>query len=325
MYESFYGLRERPFDLTPNPRLLLLTSQHREALSNIEYGISARRGLTVLTGEAGTGKTTLVRAALARLTAGQAGLRPGPCAHLNNPTLDRAEFVETLARAFSLPPSAATSKARLLFELERVLLETYHAGGCAALIVDEAQSLPRELLEEIRLLANIETETVKLLPLVLIGQPELGDRLNQPELRQLKQRIALRCRLEPLDLQETGAYVAMRIRQSGGEPAGLFTRDAIVAIHQRARGIPRTINVIADNALLNGFALERRPIDVDVVDEVCRDFDLNEAPGALLGERAQDSRPPLDPTSPEEGAGPAAAGSRSFSLLRGWRSGQRAS
>jgi type II secretory pathway predicted ATPase ExeA len=320
MYESFYGLRERAFDLTPNPRLLLLTPQHREALSNLEYGIAARKGLTVLTGEAGTGKSTLVRAAIARLTSGQGSLRPGPWAYLNNPTLERNEFVETLARAFSLSAAATASKARLLFELERVLLETYHAGGCAALIVDEAQSLSRELLEEMRLLANIETDTVKLLPLIMVGQPELADRLNQPDLRQLKQRIALRCRLMPLTLQETGAYLATRIRQAGGEPAGLFTREAVVTIHERAHGIPRTINVIADNALVNGFALGRRPIDVDLIEEVCRDFDL-EGAATRLAERERILSLPAE--EPE----PAAAGSGrgGFSLLRGWRTGQRAS
>ena len=322
MYESFYGLRERAFDLTPNPRLLLLTPQHREALSNLEYGISSRKGLTVLTGEAGTGKSTLVRAAIARLTSGQGTLRPGPCAYLNNPTLERREFVEALALAFALPAAATTSKTRLLLELERVLLETYHAGGCAALIVDEAQSLSRELLEEIRLLANIETDTVKLLPLVMVGQPELADRLNQPDLRQLKQRIALRCRLQPLTLQESGAYIASRVRQAGGEPGGLFTRDAVVAIHERARGIPRTINVIADNALVNGFALKRRPIDVDLVQEVCRDFDLDGGVPLLAGrEPAQDPVPPDESEAP---GGSAGAG-RGFSLLRGWRGGQRAS
>jgi general secretion pathway protein A len=319
MYESFYGLRERAFDLTPNPRLLLLTPQHREALSNLEYGIAARKGLTVLTGEAGTGKSTLVRAAIARLTAGQGMLSPGPWAYVNNPTLDRHEFVETLARSFALPAAATTSKARLLFELERVLLETYHAGGCAALIVDEAQSLPRELLEEMRLLANIETDAVKLLPLVMVGQPELAERLNQPDLRQLKQRIALRCRLEPLTLQETGAYIATRIRQAGGEPAGLFTREAVVAIHEHAHGIPRTINVIADNALVNGVALGRQPIDVDVIEEVCRDFEFEAAP-TPLADRGR-VQPAGGADEPEHGA----AAGRRISLLRGWRAGHRAS
>jgi type II secretory pathway predicted ATPase ExeA len=319
MYESFYGLRERAFDLTPNPRLLLLTHQHREALSNLEYGIAARKGLTVLTGEAGTGKSTLVRAAIARLTAGQGTLRPGPWAYVNNPTLERNEFVETLATAFSLSSAATASKARLLSELERVLLETYHAGGCAVLIVDEAQSLSRELLEEIRLLANIETDAVKLLPLIMVGQPELAERLNQPDLRQLKQRIALRCRLMPLTLQETGAYLATRIRSAGGEPAGLFTREAVVLIHERAQGIPRTINVIADNALVNGFALGRRPIDVDLVEEVCRDFDLGgPAPRRVERDLVSESAPT---EAPEIGPG---SGRGSFSLLRGWRSGQRA-
>ena len=278
MYEQFFGLRERPFELTPNPRYLLLTARHKEALSNLEYGVAARRGLTVLTGEAGTGKTTLVRRAVGRTWAARAE-RPGVYLTISNPTLTRAEFVEYLATSLGLSPHAASSKAGFLIEIERTLLGYQREGMRVALVVDEAQSMPDELLEEIRLLANIETDTEKLLPILLVGQPELADRLNEPGLRQLKQRIALRCRLEPLELAETASYVATRIAIAGGNAAEIFTREAVHAVHRRSRGIPRLINVICDNALITGFALDRCPVGEGVIAEVAADFDL-EAPRA---------------------------------------------
>jgi general secretion pathway protein A len=272
MYQRFYGLREAPFELTPNPRFLYLTPQHREALSNLEYGLSSAKAATVLIGEAGTGKTTLLNAALA-----SERCRGVSCVFVTNPALTRAEFVETLARRFDLSAGASTSKATLLAELEGVLLSRRERGEITALLVDEAQTLSRELLEEIRLLANIETPREKLLPLVLAGQPELAGRLNDPELRQLKQRIALRCELKPFGLQETATYIAARIRTAGGDAARLFTREAVMAIHEYARGIPRTISVICDNALVSGMALGRQPVGRDVVLDVVRDFDFGGA------------------------------------------------
>src|SRR4029077_7764883 len=185
---------ERPFDLTPNPRFLYLTGRHREALSNLRYGVEGRKGVTLLIGEAGTVKTTVRRAALEE--------QQGRLIHavtVSNPALTRPEFFEFLAASFELSQNAANSKSRFLFELTRLVKEQREAGIVTALMIDESQSLSDELLEEIRLLANIETTTEKLLPVVLIGQPELADRLNQPNLRQLKQRVALRCVLTPLD------------------------------------------------------------------------------------------------------------------------------
>lgn len=287
MYESYFGLNERPFDLTPNPRYLLLTPTHREALSNLEYGICARKGITVLLGEAGTGKTTLVRKVLAaRLREGLEASSPG-WVYLNNPTLTRAEFFEALACGFGLGDSAVTSKTRLLADLEALLIERQARGAATALIVDEAQSVPHEILEELRLLANIESDTHKLLPLVLAGQPELADRLNSENLRQLKQRVALRCELRALTLQETGAYIATRIRLAGGDAGRIFSRDAVIAVHDASRGIPRTISVICDNALLAAFADGMRAIGADTVNEVCRDFDLFAPP--TLAERPREN------------------------------------
>src|SRR5215203_4420113 len=277
MYAQFYGLAERPVDLTPNPRYLLLTPSHREALANLDYGIASRKGLIVLTGDAGTGKTTLLRRVISKGVSGSGRPRDVRTVYLANPTLDRHEFVEYLARSFGLTPDTYSSKARLLLELEQVLVALRRADTFVALIIDEAQSLPHELLEEIRLLANIESETDKLLPVVLVGQPELTDRLNDRTLRQLKQRVALRCRLEPLDIHQTAAYVAHRLTLAGGDPASVFSRESVVSIYERSRGIPRSINVICDNALLTGFALERRPIESDVIAEVGDDFDLTPA------------------------------------------------
>ncbi len=175
MYEAFYGLRERPFELTPNPRFLFLTSQHREALSTLEYGLSSRTGIAVLIGEAGTGKTTLVHAALQAKST-----RASLIVYLNNPSLTRSEFIEFLATGFALSPDAARSKTRSLLELTELLVRRHAAKQMSALVIDEAQGLPDPLLEEIRLLANIESASEKLLSIVLAGQPELADRLNHP-------------------------------------------------------------------------------------------------------------------------------------------------
>jgi general secretion pathway protein A len=294
MYESFFGLGERPFDLTPNPRYLVLTDAHREALSNLEYAISSRKGVTLLLGEAGTGKTTIIRTAIER--------QPDRvhCVHLQNPALDRTEFVEMLATRFVLSPRAAESKTAFLLELEALLVARSTKGESTVLVVDEAQSLPLELLEEIRLLVNIETNDEKLLSVILAGQPELADRLNERSLRQLKQRVALRCQLNALTLQESCAYVAGRIRAAGGVGAQTFTREAVTLMHERSHGIPRTLNVIADNALLTAFATGRRPVNTKVILEVCRDLDLQ-------GVKAM-SPPPPPATAPKPTATPAPSG-----------------
>lgn len=268
MYESFFGLNARPFDLTPSPKFLVLSESHREALRNLEYGIESRKGITLLIGEAGAGKTTIIRTAVEKQSTRV------HCVHLNNPTLTREEFVEMLATKFSLSERASESKAQLLLELEGLLNERRSQGETTVLIVDEAQSLSLELLEEIRLLANMETNDGKLMSVIIAGQPELANRLNEREMRQLKQRVALRCELRPLTHLETEVYVAGRIRAAGGVGAAVFTREAVALLHQVSRGLPRTINVIADNALLGGFAAGVRPVGSAIVTEVCRDFDL---------------------------------------------------
>src|SRR5581483_6581329 len=269
MYLRFFGLRELPFELTPDPKFLYLTPRHREALSTLHYGVSAGKSLTVLLGEAGTGKTTLLRTVLESSEHGHVRW-----VSINNPILTREDFVRTLALRFELREAAARSKSTFLDELERELRDRRSRQEISVLVVDEAQSLSNELLEEIRLLANIETAADKLLLLVLAGQPEFAAKLNDPRLRQLKQRVALRCEIAPFDVAETGAYIASRIATAGGESARLFTREAVIAIHECAHGIPRTINVICDNALLGAFAIGRSLVDRGIVMDVVADFDL---------------------------------------------------
>ena len=291
MYERFYGFREAPFELTSNPRFLFFTAQHREALCNLEYGLSVAKPVTVLIGEAGTGKSTLLRAALASDMC-----RHVTCVFIDNPMLTRAEFFETLASRFDVAANAQSSKASLLGRIEWIVRSRQSRREITALVVDEAQALPDEILEEIRLLANLETPTSKLLPVVLAGQPELAARLNEPRMRQLKQRIALRCELKSLDLPDTAAYIASRIRTAGGDPANIFTREAVTLIHEFSHGLPRTISVMCDNALLSGFALDRRPVDGDIVREVCRDFDLR-VPATIIPAGPQPVPPTPDDTA----------------------------
>ena len=269
MYESYYGLRERPFDLSPNPRFLFLSTGHREALAHLQYGLSGRPGVTLLIGDAGTGKTTLVRAALQSATGGNSQY-----VQLSNPTLTRQEFFQYLAAGFTFTQEAAESKPAFLRELETAIAAREKENGVLALVVDEAQSLSHELLEEIRLLTNIESPTGRAMVVVLVGQPELAGRLEDPSLRQLKQRVALRCQLATLDLKGAAAYIASRIRVAGGVAAELFTRDAVCTVHEYSRGIPRTMSVICDNALVSGFAAEIKPVTRSVVLEVCRDFEI---------------------------------------------------
>lgn len=297
MYEAFFDLRERPFDLTPNPRFLFMSPGHRESLSTLEYGIAGRKGITLLLGAAGTGKTTLVHAALDR----QDPQQPAVIV-LSNPTLSREEFTEFLALELGLSGPAASSKTRFLRELDAALRERSAAGRATALIVDEAQAMPDALLEEVRLLANMETATDKLFPVVLVGQLELAERLNR--LPQLKQRIALRATLAPLNANETASYIAERIRVAGGDVRRIFMPEAVAAICESSHGIPRIISVMCDNALVSGFATDQRPVGPAIVAEVCRDFDwpLPERAGAA-GVLVPAAAPPALPHAPAPAVG----------------------
>jgi general secretion pathway protein A len=288
MYEDFYGLSELPFELTANPKYLFLSAAQREALSIVQYGLSSAKALTLLIGDAGTGKTTLIQAALESDRCHHVR-----CIYLNNPTLTAAEFVKLLAHKFGLSAKAADSKATLLTELESLLREGHEAGLTNALVVDEAQSLSLEMLEEIRFLANIETPSVKLLPVVLAGQPELASRLEEQNLRQLKQRVTLRALLQPFGLDDTAAYIASRIVTAGGVPGGMFSLEAVTLIHELSGGIPRTISVLCDNALVTGMALGRRRIDRATVLEVGRDLHLTGKKLTTLGEPLRQDHGPV--------------------------------
>jgi general secretion pathway protein A len=297
IYGPFFGLAEAPFDLTSDSRFLFLTNNLREALSNLQYGLTSAKGFTVLIGEAGTGKTTLVSAALADLESVNSRY-----VLMSNPTLGRSEFYEFLSAELGFTPRAAESKTQFLTELEADIRARFAKGGMTSLIVDEAQSLPHALLEEIRLLGNIETPTSKLLNIILCGQPELADRLNEPSLRQLKQRVVLRCELHPLTQNETSAYIAGRLRIAGGVPGQIFTAEAVRAIYKASGGIPRTINVLCDNALVSGFAAQVKPVNAAFVADVCRDFDLDRSSEPDL---VQTDHPPEPQRSTSPATGPA--------------------
>lgn len=325
MYRAFFGLRDRPFDLAPDPGYLLMTPVHREALAMLQYGLMSQKGLIVLTGDAGTGKTTLLRAVQA--DAQNALL----FVTITNPRLRREEFVETVAHGFGLSDAAALSKPRLLRELDTLLRDRLTQGLWSALIVDEAHALSNELLEEVRLLANLETDETKLLSIVLAGQPELADRLNEASQWHLKQRVALRCALNCLTKEESFALIASRIRRAGGQPSAVFTREAVECCHEYARGIPRLINVICDNALIAAFAAAEKPVTAARVKEIARDLDLATEPSAGAPEKLSateslpvesvvveaDMPPPLSDGQPEpEREGQAAGLFRAFSEPR---------
>lgn len=272
MYKRFFGLKANPFNVNPDPRFLFLTQHAREALACLTYGIQTRRGFTLLTGEVGTGKTTLLNKLMEYLQG-----RNVKTAFLFNPRLEVDEFFDYMLADLGIPIAANTKKSQVLIKLNNWLLERYRGGEHVALVIDEAQDLSGDVLEEIRLLTNLETATEKLLQIVLSGQPELEEKLSRPELRQLRQRITLRCRTHPLTLDETQHYVAQRLRIAGAAQQNIFTAAAVEAIHQYARGIPRVINLLCEHALINAFADQQLTVEPEVVESVASEFDLVES------------------------------------------------
>jgi general secretion pathway protein A len=272
MYKAFFGLNSTPFNLSPDPSFLYRSAQHEEALASLIYGVQSRKGFIVLTGEVGTGKTTMLECLRDHLTAHRT-----PFAFLFNSRLTADQFFEMIAYDFDLP-CARNSKTEVLFALNSMLIQRTNQNQTTVLIVDEAQNLEWEVLEEIRLLGNLETRRGKMLQIILSGQPELDRKLEQPEYRQLKQRIALRCHLRPFSALETAQYIASRLARAGMREQTVFPPDVLVEIHRRTQGIPRLINSVCDNLLLTSFAMESRHASVEMIEEVSRDLHL-EWPG----------------------------------------------
>jgi general secretion pathway protein A len=281
MYKSFFGLKENPFNVNPDPRFLFLTKQIEEALSGLMYGIQTRKGFITLTGEVGTGKTTLVNRLLDWLH-----LKRTKTAFLFNSRMNTNQLFDFIMAEFDIPCDNK-SKSQQLMKLNHWLLERYRAGEAAVLIVDEAQNLTFPVLEEIRLLTNLETSTEKLLQIVLSGQPELEERLKLPQLRQLRQRITLRCRTMPLTNEQTRDYIHERLRIAGADQLQeIFSAKAIASVHYFSMGIPRVINLLCEHALINSFVEQERIVEAKVIEDVAREFQLDEieplAPPASL-------------------------------------------
>jgi len=268
MYASFYGLRRNPFEISPDPNFFCPTPRHNEALASLVYGIKQRKGFIVITGEVGTGKTLLAQCLFTFLKRSNIEF-----AYVFNTRLSSTDFLQYVLADLGLPVKGK-SKAEMLIDFNNYLIERHQQRSTVALIVDEAQLLDWDVLEEIRLLTNLETPEHKLLQIVLMGQPEFDTRLESPNLRQLKQRIAFRCRLEPLSEAHTREYIRRRMRLAGAtEP--ILGDEALSAVHRYSGGIPRLINTICENVLISGYARKTATITPDVVDEVAADFLLD--------------------------------------------------
>jgi len=271
MYKEFYGLRANPFNVNPDPRYLFLTRHTEEALACLTYGIQSRKGFVLLTGEVGTGKTTLINKLLEWLR-----LQQVATAFVFNSRLNTTQFLDYMMADFGIPCDSK-AKSQVLLRLYNWLLDRYRAGETAVLIVDEAQNLTDEVLEEIRMLTNLETFTEKLLQIVLVGQPELEQKLKQPHLRQLRQRLSLRAKTHPLTLEETKAYIQQRLRIAGASGQQIFDAESLAEIHRYANGIPRVINLLCEHCLVSAFVDQQRVIGPSVVETVARDFDLGDS------------------------------------------------
>ncbi len=265
MYEKFFFLKEKPFHITPDPKFLYLSKKHREAIDLLSFGVGERKGFILLTGEVGTGKTTLCRALLEKLP------KNTESALILNPVLSEDDLLKTVTADFGLEPGRDSAKDHLDV-LNRFLLKKAASGGAAVVIIDEAQNLNPATLEMIRLLSNLETEKEKLLQIVLVGQPELRDKLSLPELRQLNQRVIVRYHLNPLDLQETRAYIVNRLKVAGGGNLD-FRADAIRLVFEKSQGIPRMINIVCDRALTAAFIDEKRGIDAETVKKAASELE----------------------------------------------------
>jgi general secretion pathway protein A len=266
MYENFYGFREKPFEITPDPKYLYISESHKEALAHLTYAVREKKGFTVVTGEVGTGKTTLVQTLLSKLDGST------KTAYLFNPILGSTDFLHYICQDLGLK-GQKRSKGQYLTQLHNFLLACYSRNENVVLIVDEAHKLDPKLLEEVRLLTNLETSKSKLLQVILMGQPELNEILEDPQFRQLKQRVSLRYHLQPLNKEDTKKYIKKRLRIAGTFDLNLFTPKALDKIYKYSKGTPRVINIICDNALLMGYATDQKVIGSKIIQEVIKNRD----------------------------------------------------
>jgi general secretion pathway protein A len=287
MYERYFQLRERPFALSPDPEYLYPSKVHQEALSYLRYGIEGHAGFVVITGEIGSGKTTMLQSLLGRLD------RNTTVARIVNTMLDARELLEAIVLDFGMDPTGL-SKPVLLHRLGQFLVQQRQAGRLTLLVIDEAQNLSLPALEEIRMLSNFETEKSKLIQIILIGQPELRDKLALSQLEQLRQRITVSYHLQPLDQTETRNYINHRLRRAAIGSSVEFPREVTDVIHSRSRGVPRIINVIADATLLFAYGIDRRDIDVSIVREALEELD---ATGVLASYHAEGGHPEAAPVA----------------------------
>ncbi len=289
MYREFFQLTRAPFEMAPDPAFLVLGESHREGLATLVYGVQSRKGFVLLTGEVGTGKTTLLHALLGQLDSTTAS------AFIFNPRLEPLDFFHMLFADFGIEKVCRT-KAEYLLALNDFLIERLERDETALLIVDEAQNLSLEMLEEVRLLSNLETPSSKLLQIMLVGQPELNDLLAKPELRQLRQRIVLRHHLRPFDEKELDVYITERLRVAGHTGEEIFTRSARRKLFAVTEGVPRLVNIVCDGAMLAGYAQEQRKINGGLIMEVARDLQLvpgTESFGKSVGSGGRKRRPSL--------------------------------
>jgi len=267
MYKDFFGLKEYPFSSTSDPRFIVFSPSYNELLAALYYGVEMAKGLIVLTGEAGTGKTTALRWIVRRLDSTVLA------AYIHNPHLSIEEFYHHLTEMLRI--TDWTNKTDLIMEMGKMLEERHRQGLRTLLIVDEAHELPDEVLEEIRLLLNFESDSAKHLQIILTGPPKLREKLNQQNLRQLKQRVALRCQMPILStVDEVKRYIQTRISTGGSVENGIFTSGAVDLIYQCSRGIPRLVNNLCDNAMISAFSSDTRLIDREIIEEVAENLDL---------------------------------------------------
>jgi general secretion pathway protein A len=267
MYRKFYGFQERPFEITPDPKFVYLSEIHREALAHLQYAVREGKGFSVITGNAGTGKTTLVHMLLSKL---DGRVRTS---YIFNPILDRADFLNYVCDDLGIESDGMKSRGQSLTALHDFLLDCFARDEKVFLIIDEAQSLEPGLLQEVRLLTNLETSKNKLLHVILLGQPELNQILEEQRFRPLKQRITVRYHLRHLNLKETKEFILYRLKRAGSRNLSLFDNGAIKKIYSYSKGIPRLINIVCDNALLTGFSLEKTRIGKTIIRDVIRDLE----------------------------------------------------